>query len=252
VPAHDTPDCRLAQRLTRDAEALAAVVAPADVRRLHVVDLGTLPADAGRHMVGASIGSGHAWAVHLGYRDGGAAVGCAIALVAAEAAQRQLAADNVQALVDGIVLHEVAHSLTYDDVDPARAGELFDRLATHGVPSYTPADTTAAHCGRWAGVLCVLGDRAQRYRRRTQHMLEHLVTDDLASYGHSITALRRIIGTVDDDQPLRELFKSPPLVTQLALAKSSQPIPPARSTSRDAVAARTTHEVIRWRSMCLS
>lgn len=222
-----------ARHLISDAAALGAIVACGDLRRLHVHDQGTLDVGDGRHMVGASIGTGHALAAVLGHRDGQPAVCCATRLIVRHCLQRGGSLEITQAVTECVVLHELAHTLVAAEIPPERVRVLLDSLVTSGPPTYTAAATAAAHGSQWAAALVVLSDRARRYRPQAARMLTHAVVDDLQHYGHDAAALRAAVGQVDDCQPLRELLADPALLARLPIPTIPDP-QQAQPTSRDA------------------
>lgn len=202
-------------------------------------DIGALPMPDGTHMLGASIGSGHRLARELGYRTGAPAVGCAVDLIVREVDRRGVSADVAAAMIEHTVLHELAHSLTNIDRDGVRPAAILEALSPGSMPVITPAASAAAHNGRWAAVLLVLTDRAVGYRPRHARMLTYLLACDVAGHGHSDTALRRIVGQVDADRPVRELLADHQLIEQLRLAGRDDHTQHAAAASRDAVAACT-------------
>lgn len=226
---------RQAPRLLADAEHLARVCVWPDLPGLHVVDISGLASD----LDGMSIGSGYRLAAHYGFRTGWPAVGVSVGRLMTDVLRTDH--DRIETatiLIEQTTLHEVAHAvLGRDDMNSDQIGTTMRTLRSRQRLDQPAAQQWQDHHDRWASALLILTDRAQQYRRRHGDLIAMLSHSQIEDAGHSVQALRRVIGAVEGDAPIGHLLgQSGPLTARLRAAGLHRP-PGQPADQHGAVAA---------------
>lgn len=202
---------------------------------MHVVDISGLADD----LQGLSIGAGYRLAAWHGFRTGWPAVGVAVSSMLTHAlAGGHDHIEVASVLVEQTTLHEVAHALLgEDDLTGDQIGTLLGRVRARRELGQSAAQQRQQHHDRWAAALMILTDRARQYRPRSGNLIASLSDDQIEGHGHSVQALRRVIGPVDDDAPISQLLAyQGPLTTRLRAAGLHRP-PGMPADQHGAVAA---------------
>jgi hypothetical protein len=146
--------------------------------------------------------------------------------------------ETARLLIEQVTLHECAHALLGEDnLSAEQVGTLLGRVRAKRELGQSAAQQRQQHHDRWAAALLILTDRALKYRPRFGDLLAVLSHDQIEGYGHSVSALRRVIGPVDDDAPISQLLAdSGPLTARLRAAGQHRP-PDQHADQHGAVAA---------------
>jgi hypothetical protein len=197
---------RQADIIRRDAEALLAVAAWADLP----AGVAVLPLTGRPEASGASIGSGHALALAHGCRPGAVAVrvdvvGIMRAALTASADDAALGILAARPMIEAVAVHELAHALVHDPDDTSTAAEAVALVAACDAAALrTGAD---AHGPRWAAAVVVLTRRVIRLRPAHERpALKAAMHADLQAYGLDAAAVAEALGEIADEEPLRELL----------------------------------------------
>jgi hypothetical protein len=197
---------RHADAIRRDAEALLAVAAWADLP----AGLAVLPLTGRPEASGASIGSGHALALANGCRPGAVAVrvnvaGIMRATLTASADDAALGIIVARPMIEAVTVHELAHALVHDPDDTSTAAEAVALVAACDAAALrTGAD---AHGPRWAAAVVALTRRVIRLRPAHERpALEAVMHADLQAYGLDAAAVAEALGDVADEARLRALL----------------------------------------------
>jgi hypothetical protein len=192
-------------RLVRDAEALLAVAAWADLP----AGIAVLPATRA-DAAGLSLGSGHTMAAAHGLPPGTVAV-----QVDARGIMRFSVAEAIEApevglkvarqFIEHVAIHEAAHAI----VSPLDAEvSVAEAKAIVAACIERPTNEEAAcHDARWAAALVILSRRMLGLRPRAERAVrENIVRGDIAHYGLDADAIAEALGEVDADSSVRKLL----------------------------------------------
>jgi hypothetical protein len=184
---------------------------------LHVIDTSDVAAD----IQGLSIGAGYRLASWAGYRTGWPAVGVSVGHIISEVCR--LRGNDIElaaVMIEQCTLHEMAHCLLgRDDMTGDQITRLIGTVRKRQHLGQTIAERQQHHHDRWAAALLILTDRAAPYRPQYADLIELLTHDQIEDSGHSVAALRRVVGPVDPEAPISHLLRADgPLTARLRAA----------------------------------
>lgn len=193
------------RRLVRDAEAVLAVAAWADLPA-GVAVLPVTRADAG----GLSFGSGHLMATAHGLPPGAVAVqvdaaGILRLSVAESIENPEVGLKVARQFIEHVAIHEAAHALVAP-LDPEVSAAQAKAIVAARVAGPTNEEA-ACHHPRWAAALVILSRRMLDLRPAAERAVrERIVRADIGHYGLDAAAIDAALGEVDADCSLRELL----------------------------------------------
>jgi hypothetical protein len=110
-------------------------------------------------------------------------------------------------LIETVVAHEVAHSLTQPADVMVSAESLRGLTLTAAAwPAPSPVKLVRDHCPRWAAANLLIASRCSRYRPLARQRWHERIAGQLAFYGFDSSAVADALGDVGDESSVRDLL----------------------------------------------